>query len=226
MELRQFEINEEVEGLEDFNWPGWSLSENKFGGEFDIEARVRMVAGRDLFRLFVGKYALGDKIVEVGPFFSPTITVDTLGPEQSVVYVENDPHALKNMRSTYASGNQALVSEGSVEMLYEKSASPEGMCLKHLVQNASAILLSQVINYVDYDRIVLAMSSIVSSGTLVLINNVVDYGLPELFHPNRPRSIADTLSTLEASGAKLLDKEIVCAPRVGDKKRLLLCARF
>jgi len=226
MALEEIEIVEEREAFEDFNWPGWPLDKNTFGNEFDIEARARMVAGRDLFRLFTSKFCLGPNILEVGPFFSPTVSVDRLQPNGSVAYLENDRHALVHMRDAYADKSNVVVADGNIESIYLNPLTSEGSRLKGLVECSNSILLSQVINYVDYKRLVKAMSDIVNGGTEIFINNVVEYGLPALFHPGRPRSILDTVATLKDCGLEILSYELVSAPRIGDGKRLLLRARF
>ena len=226
MTVRDIELAEDIEASADYNWPGWSLSSNTFGKEFDLEARARMITGRDFFRLFISQFNIGSSMLEIGPFFSPTIAADALPSSSSIVYLENDRHALRQLRNQHRNNPSVAVIDGSIASIYADPKGVENARIRALLAKSDSILLSQVINYIHYRLLVKEMSTSVRRGTLVLINNVVDYGLPSLFHESRPNSIAETVSLLKEHGADIVKLEVVCAPRLCDNKRLLRCARF
>ncbi len=66
-----------------------------------------------------------------------------------------------------------------------------------------------------------------SKDALLFINNVVDYGLEDLYSKQRPRSIQETIESVEKVGFEVLDKKEI---ETTDKKfqknnRLILVAK-
>jgi hypothetical protein len=191
------------------HWPGWPLHVNAHGDEFDLAARLRMVEGGRLTLPTLTRYAstLGASVLEIGPFFNPLLVPLAVDPrsllerDACVTYWENDPHAAAWLRQTLG----AKVVDLDLH-------SPGGY---------TSVVASQVLNYVDHRKFLRLAAKLLSKGGLLFINNVVDYGLPELFSPDRPRSDEELSRALVASGFACLEKEQLESPRPGEHPRTL-----
>jgi len=70
-----------------------------------------------------------------------------------------------------------------------------------------SVVISHVFNYIDYKMFLMVIREFLKKDGLIFINNVVDYGLPEFFSNKRPKSINDTLQTLNRTGYKMIEKK-------------------
>ena len=89
-----------IEKTYDIEWPGWSLDNNKFGKDFDAEARIRMIeTGRKLlpYLLYYTNPSF-KKFLEIGPFFTPILFSDelmnVLPKDKEVSFLENDQNVI------------------------------------------------------------------------------------------------------------------------------------
>jgi hypothetical protein len=203
------------------DWPGWSITSNEHGNEFDELARQRMVAGGLKLSKYINEYlfAIGDSILEIGPFFNPiTKQIGERIASKSVTYWENDPHAIQWLQE------QCFPFDFQIKQfdLNRTDASK----LK-LLKEFSSVIASQVFNYVDYVILLQFMHEKINSGGLLFINNVIDYGLPKFFTKKRPKSIKETLDSVEASGFQIIEYDIVTTqnPHFQKHDRLLLVAK-
>ena len=195
-----------------YDWPGWSLSKNKFGKEFDIEARKRMVDGRLKLNPFIKKYykKLGTAILEIGPFFDPLI-IPSKFKSKEIFYIDSD-HYVKEYLTERFSNITFLLHNLNTEDENEWF-SIEVCIMKELrkknLKKFDAIVLSQVINYIDYKKVFSLIKKYHTNNGLIFINNVIDYGIPSLFSDKRPRSDNELIEYLEKIGYKLIEKEII-----------------
>jgi hypothetical protein len=208
---------------ETYNWPGWELTINEHGDEFDALARDRMVRGGLKLSHYVRKYLpiIDTSILEVGPFFNPiTKNIESSIRDKSVVYWENDPHAIRWLNE------QSFLFDSKVEM-YDLGREKESECQMLASNKFDAVIASQVFNYIDYSFFLRLAAKLLPCQGLIFINNVVDYGLPKLFSESRPKSIEETLRLVEISGFELVEFEIQPTeqPRAQRCDRLVLVGR-
>jgi hypothetical protein len=204
-----------------YDWPGWSLADNRYGNEFDQSARERMVKGGMQLNGHINKciHEIGNHILEVGPFFNPlTKFIGDRIASKSVTYLENDPFAIQWLNHQNFPFN-FKVQRQDINHLDIASASSFGMF--------DAVIASQLFNYIDYESFLYIISKIIYQDGLLFVNNVVDYGLPSLFHPKRPESIDKTIMSIESTGFEIISCEIVLTEHQEFQKhnRLLLVAK-
>lgn len=186
-------------------WPGWPLSGNVYGDEFDEAARIRMILGSRKLIPYMLKYksAFQRAILEIGPFFNPLLKQEALlshiATSHTTTFIENDPHAVKWLRANYdskvididlnhISGDSALL--GDVALF-------------------DVIVISQVMNYVDHRLLLACIYPVLSRGGLIFINNVINYGIPVLFSDKRPVSDHDIVAAAAQQGFAVLESQLL-----------------
>lgn len=213
---------------------GWSLDSCSFNGEFDEAARERMIKGGRLLLRYIHEYKarLGNYLLEIGPFCNPLLSKDMLEPQQRLAYWENDLYALRWLKETHL-GRQTFpvacdINEiGKIE--FQFSSCPifiESNEPKVYTGKFDSIIMSQILNYINYKDFITQLRRFINPGGLLFINNVVNYGIPEFFSAQRPASRREIIQTLEANDFKILAKDLQPSPRPGDDKRLLLVALY
>jgi hypothetical protein len=189
-----------------------------------------MVQGGRVLLSFIERRAeqLGPRILEVGPFFHPLVTLERF-PGMQIVYWENDRHVLRWLRQTMKP-SQAVYC--NLRRIQSNSSSSPGRTPRGGGQGRrrllfDTIIASQVFNYMDYARFVRVLHGFLKEGGLLFVNNVVGYGLPSYFSPRRPRSAMETVRTLKDAGYEILEKHILDSPypRYQRNKRLICIAR-
>jgi len=214
------------------NWPGWSLNDNPYGEGFDTQARQRMIDGSLELMLYVGKYKdkLGKNILEVGPFFNPLITSKKF-PDKNIFYWENDRYVIDNLKKefpetfpVYCDLNK--IEGDSLSKLKNETLKAFNKTNQKKIKFDS-VIISHVFNYIDYVLFMTILKDLMSKDALLFINNVVDYGLEDLYSKQRPRSIRETIESVEKVGFEVLDKKEI---ETTDKKfqknnRLILVAK-
>ena len=216
----------------DFNWAGWELKKNLHGEEFDLEARKRMIAGSQMLLPLVKKYnsKLGKNILEIGPFFNPLITPEEF-PNKNIFYWENDQNVLKWLSKKYKNSVPIYCDlnkiEGTSLLKIKLETEKEFERFKEKNTKFDSIIISHVFNYIDYKLLLIVLKDFLKKGGLLFINNVLEYGLPNLFSQKRPKNNEEIIQTLEKTGYNILDKKII--PSVNKKHqkedRLVLVAK-
>ncbi len=209
------------------DWPGWPLSGNPLGDEFDEAARIRMVLNGRRLLPYLKRYQakLGTYLLEIGPFFNPLSMNpelrDSLLGKTSVLFLENDPHAVAWLEATHAADVMVLNmnESGFRDRLYGETLARTGTSGPVL----DSILISQVLNYVDFRQLFRDLSPIMKPGALLFINNAIDYGIPKLFSGKRPRTNDELCAVAEDMGFLTVEKDMIPnLTRDGNGERLIL----
>ncbi len=197
-----------------FDWPGWRLSANPFGKDFDLAARKRMVKSSFMLAKILKKYKRERAaVLEVGPFFNPLVTPTTF-PNCDIFYYENDVHALKWLQKKFGKTTHPVYLD--TELID-----------KERKQLFDFVVVSQVFNYIDYKKFIRSIKCFLRKGSLIFINNVIDYGLPILFSQKRPKSIREMVGAFKKEEYEIIEKTVMNFPnkRYQKNKHLLLVAR-
>jgi hypothetical protein len=198
----------------DFEWPGWPLKNNPHNSDFDLEARKRMIQGSELLLPFIYNYKqnLGKFLLEIGPFFNPLITTTNF-PNKKICYWENDLYVLQWLKKNNEN-NQIMPIfcdlnkiEGDSFIKLKHETYQYFKDNKNKTNQFDSIVISQVLNYVDYKLFFVILKTFIKKDGLIFINNVIDYGLPKFFSTNRPKNNADILEALDELGYEVIEKE-------------------
>lgn len=188
-------------------WSGWPLTDNRFGEEFDRDARIRMVMGgrRLIPYLLKNRKHLNGDLLEIGPFFTPLLYSpelrDVLPSSTRATFLENDRNAVEWLQQQ---GNCRLLN------LDINAASFAGDLRDHLAGELfDSIIISQVLNYVDYKSLLTEVFTLLKSGGLLFINNVCDYGLPVLFSEKRPSDNESVVAASLTAGFIVKEQQVI-----------------
>jgi hypothetical protein len=192
-----------------------------------------MVAGSRMLSPFLEKHAgaIGDYLLEIGPFFTPLLTPEGY-PGKKIFYWENDQNALRWLEDAmrpsfplYCNLRQIRRQQGLAELKGETLA--RFRKLRHAPATFDAVVVSQVFNYVDYRYLLIVLKQFLREGGLLFVNNVVGHGLPIFFSERRPRSLPETCKALRDAGYEILEKRVFDPPcrSVQRNKRLIAVAR-
>ena len=215
----------EEDSLPKLVWSGWDLEDNAFGDEFDNEARHRMVLGASYLKDFMFDFPSGVNILEFGPFFNPIMTKKNTNSDQVVFYIENDPHAIAWLNEEQCGENVAVLKFDINRLSQECFLQQSPNNLKK-IKNFDVVILSQVLNYIDYVAFIENLKPYLKKGCLIFINNVISYGIPNLFHDDRPKSVNQTVFDFMQLGFRLIRQELCPPPRENDDNRLLMCVQY
>lgn len=221
-------VNAKEELVLNVDWPGWPLADNKYGHEFDYDARIRMITGGRKLIPFIAKYknTLGSTFLEIGPFFNPLLKsneLDRAFPDarQEVFFLENDYHAANWLIDQYNCQVLNINLNGQwfktiIEVELEKHGIGHGV---------DSIIISQVLNYVNSAKLLKELFDLLSSGGYLFLNNVCNYGLPPLFSVNRCTSNEDIIKTCQEIGYEIVEFEILPPLEKEPEGRLLIVLR-
>ncbi len=195
---------------ENLNWPGWLLKDNPYGGEFDVEARQRMIRYSRLLLPFMEKYDVGRTPLELGPFFNPVLISD-LFPGAEISYIDNDKYVVQYLAKRYPT---AAVQLQNID------------CLDYQKEH-SAIVVSHLFNYINYRLLIRKMPDLLLPKGFFFLNNSPDYGLSPFFSAKRPRSNQEVIETVIKAGLKIKEYTILPSPNICHQpnERLLLVAQ-
>ncbi len=218
-----------------YDWPGWPLADNPHGTEFDLAARKRMVAGSKLLSPYLDRYKdkMGPMLLEVGPFFNPLLSPEAF-PGKDIFFWENDYHVLKWLHKEYEGHrvypvfcNLNNIEGASILKLFEKTDKAITRS-GNTSMSFSTIIISHVLNYIDYQLFFLVLKDYIKKDGYIFINNVIEYGLPVFFSDKRPKKITEIIRTLKAIGYKIIEKEVIESPdkEFQKQRRLILVAQL
>lgn len=195
-----------------YDWVGWSLENNPYDKDFDAEARERMIQGSQLLLPLIKKYDLGNKLLEVGPFFIPLLTPASF-PNNHITFMDNDPYVIKYLIDNYP---QTTVISQDCNTLPEK-----------FKQQYTTIVVSHVFNYINYQEFLNHIPSMLSDNGYFFLNNSPHYGLPNFFHPSRPENNDQTLKSIQAVGLKIIEYQLIPSlnKQYQPEERLLVVAK-
>jgi len=207
--------------IKNLNWAGWEIESNIHGKEFDLSARIRMIEGGQKLKPYILKHISLEKnlnILEIGPFFNPLIQPIEF-TSSNIYYLEGDENALKWLKRrvcSMASANQTSI---AISSNLNSCHKPDfWKSIKNTINpyninsgklNFDVIVVSQVLNYVDYRQLLKGISKNISSKGKLFINNVTDYGLPKFFSDKRPKSNKELIQTVSDIGFAQIDKETI-----------------
>jgi len=216
----------------DVEWPGWPLDDNQYGNDFDEHARVRMVLGGKSLIPYIIKYKdiLGGHLLEIGPFFNPILVSDEIeraySKEKNVTFLENDRHALRWLSHTYKANIFDIdIKDNGFRDLLMKDIQVMANRDLDFKKKFDVILISQVLNYIDYSFLLECIFPILHNNGLLFINNVIDYGIPLLFSGKRPGSNQELRDTALKQGFLIVEEEIIASAfpeQVNDRLIMIL----
>ncbi|MFH1667646.1 MAG: hypothetical protein ABH884_01310 [Candidatus Komeilibacteria bacterium] len=223
-----------MDDFKNLNWPGWPLDDNPHGEEFDLPARKRMLTGSEMLLPFLRKHKknMGENILEIGPFFYPLINPKEF-PNINIFYWENDYHVLKYLSKKYKNKSVYPIHcdlnriEGNSLLKLKLETQKYFRNINQRSISFDAVIISHVLNYIDYKLLLLVLKEFLRKDGLIFINNVVDYGLPAFFSDMRPKSIPSTIKSVKETGYIIMEKEIFESPNKKHQKnkRLILVAK-
>ncbi len=154
---------------------------------------------------FLNKYQryLGRVGLEVGPFFDP-ILVPAKFPGKSLVYLDNDPYAIKFLRN--GGNKQIRVIFANVNLFNNKKIYQQSTFSKHKYDFA---VMSQIFNYIDYQSFLTHLHKQLNKKAYIFVNNATNYGIPSLFSKLRPRNTTSTIQIVKKCGFKIIEKQII-----------------
>jgi len=219
---------------ETFEWPGWPLSENPFGEEFDAPARKRMVTGSQMLIPLLEKYRpeMGTNILEIGPFFNPLTTPKSF-PNTEIFYWENDRHVIEHLNRqfkklpAYCIYSDLNRIDGTSLLQLKEQTTKHFSSLGQAGGRFDVVVMSHLFNYTDYRLLLIILKAFIQPNALIFINNVVNYGLPNFFSEKRPLSIEETVESIKGTGYDVLESQIIPStfPEHQKNPRLLLVAK-
>lgn len=194
------------------DWPGWPLTGNKFGNEFDRDARIRMILGSRKLIPYLVKFGeqLGNSLLEIGPFFNPLlrhgVVKEMMEEETFTTFLENDPSAIEWLSKNFLCRILDLDMNASS---FGSDLAGQLECSDHCPNSFSSVVISQVLNYVDHEHLLRILYPLLKPGGLIFINNVINYGIPVLFSKKRPRSNKAIVKSIEEIGYTVLEKVVI-----------------
>jgi len=179
------------------------FNQDTHNGEFDLQARRRMIIGSKWLAPLIWEnleHQSRKKILEFGPFTDPLVTSETYS-RADINYIDNENKILDYLKQRFP---RVTTLKGNFS---ELDKIPE---IKD--EKFDAMIMSQVLNYIDFRKLLGIAKSKLASGGLIFINNVAHYGIPEYFAPEgrRPNSEWDTLQALQDLGFEI--KEWIIIP--------------
>jgi hypothetical protein len=161
-------------GLSPAKWPGWAFDDNPYGLGFDEAARKRMLAVSALIDPVLQQYLPTRAAVEIGPLFNPHVHPRDV--EETLTYVEKDIHAGRYLQTLSRTLVMDLNKSPKLETRIEKNS-------------VSLVVISHVLNYVDYRTCIDSCAKITQKGGYLVISNITNHGAPEHFSKARPKSM-------------------------------------
>ncbi|MFQ5647854.1 MAG: hypothetical protein ACE5FW_01335 [Candidatus Aenigmatarchaeota archaeon] len=186
-----------------------------------------MLKGSKVLSPVIRRYSdkMSNPVLEVGPFFTPLIKPGH--EDKDIFYLDNDRHVVKYLRENFPTAD---VVHFDLNLLAKK-----GRCkrfqrrISKLTENRKfgSVIASHLLNYIDYRALFSTSQELIEPEGLFFINNVIDYGIPPLFHPKRPKSDGEIKGELEGCGFKILEEMHVPGkyPKTQNERLVLVAER-
>jgi hypothetical protein len=171
---------------------------------------------------YLGKHVLGEQVLELGPNRHPLVTPDMCAGR--IVYLEISDPCIQFLREEF--GESVTIVRFD---LNEAWGAGDNVLRRHLSRalygdsaNAvsfDSVVMSQVVNYVDYRRLLHACAEMLRVDGLVFFNNIMSHGSERWFHSGRPKDIEEFLDSASKIGFEPI--EVVTEPAgVADPRKL------
>lgn len=160
--------------------------------------------GAGYLRPLVLKYSaklLGQKILEIGPLYHPVIEptdLQSILQGRSVTYWEYDKLAAQKLREWTTLSSQP--NKISVEQVDLNNINP------NKTEQFDTVIISQVLNYVDYNKALKDISKFIKPGGKIIITNTLEQGDRDFFHLKKPQKAADIETALVSLGFSTLHR--------------------
>lgn len=193
-----------------------------YGSHFDSAAKDRMISGCNLLKEWLTDYRseFRGNCIEFGPFTNPLMTPDEF-PLARITYVDADAGVIEKLKYRFKNHSKIRYIQTNLDQepqLAVKLALEKGA-------KYNSIIASQILNYLDFRDFFYKMHSIASPGARAYINNVCDYGIPELFSPRRPENDSQIIEALIQAGWKISKTQTIPSPFIQQaNSRLLVMA--
>jgi hypothetical protein len=172
-----------------------------YGHHFNEDAKLRMVQGSRHLLGYINEFAPSSTgtMLELGPHLAPLLSPTSL--TNPILFIDADEQIVKSLNIKYLEYDRVRVLR---QNLATSSRFHEAE-IKYLLNmngwpDIDFCITSQLLNYIDYERLFETITRITSRKAYLLVNNVIDYGIPELFSDDRPKSNQDIIDCLESLG--------------------------
>jgi hypothetical protein len=148
---------------------------------------------------YIEKYGAGKDVLELGPNRHPLVTPATC--DGRIVYLEASNPCIDFLREQFGDA-VAIVTfdlngawDGADNLLRRHLAD-----VLHRAPYFDSLVVSQVLNHVDYRALLRACAELVRAGGLLFLNNIMNYGGRMLMHPRRPKGMEELLASAAQIG--------------------------
>jgi hypothetical protein len=145
---------------------------------------------------YIEAHGLGRAVLELGPNRHPLVTPGMF--DGRIVYVELSDPCVQFLHDKF--GDAVAVVKFNLHRAWDDG---DNVLAAHLAaaldrdqQEAvsfDSLILSQVVNYVDFRMLLRACAPLIAMNGLLFFNNVMNHGGPALFHPRRPQTMEEFL---------------------------------
>ena len=175
-----------------------NFSSSEHGREFNDHAKARMIYGCAQLMPLIQEFEafLDGHGLEVGPFKNPLLD-PRMYPLKSLNFVDGDLGAIRYLRERFTSHRK-------VKTIHVNLNDPFLMVRDRLPKNQNVIIASQVLNYVSLNDFSRHLTNSAAPRCLLFLNNVIDYGIPDLFAQGRPEKDGEIEAAFQSLGWKIL----------------------
>jgi hypothetical protein len=165
-----------------------------------------MEAGARRLLPLIDKYQaeLGAAILELGPNLHPLVTPERYGGR--IVYLELSEPCIAALRERFRDAPSVAIVPFDLEDAWKDGENRLRLALAELAPCFGAIIVSQVLNYIDHREVLRACAEIVAPGALVFVNNVMNHGGDWMFHARRPQSWEELVQDAAALGFHVVEE--------------------
>lgn len=149
---------------------------------------------------------LGSAVVELGPNLHPLVTSELFGGR--IAYVEVSEPCLEALRERFRDTPSVVVIRFDLEAAWSDGENRLALALASVGSQFGAIIMSQILNYIDHRAVLGACVDILAPGALVFVNNVMNHGADGMFHARRPQTWEDFTHDAAALGLHMVEQTV------------------